>query len=135
VLRAGGPGNDLRQGEDVVLVDVAVAVEVGVHADARAVAGDDGLLKLWDPANPLPLVTLSPGRGECASVAFAPDGHAVYGMFRERVMLGWDIMHFNVHIAGNAEYQLERVRPDLPEDAEVDRIVAWARQIRMQVPH
>ncbi len=100
-----------------------------------ASGGDDGLLKLWDPANPLPLVTLSPGRGECASVAFAPDGHAVYGMFRERVMLGWDIMHFNVHIAGNAEYQLERLRSDLPADAEVDRIVEWARQIRTQVPH
>ncbi|MDX2132702.1 MAG: protein kinase [Planctomycetota bacterium] len=131
---------DLATGERRIVLDAhsSPCYALGFSPSGRVLAtgGDDGLLRLWDPTSNRALVTITPRRGECASVAFAPGGHEVFGMFRERVMMSWNLLHYNLHIAGNLPYQLVH-QEDANALSDSDRagLLEWARLIEAQTAH
>lgn len=95
---------------------------------------DDASVKLWEPSAGTLLVTLTPHKGECPWVSFSPDGHRLCATFRDRAMITWDLLHYNLNIAGNMNYQYERLKGELEPGVDVGGALRWAEAMRRQVP-
>jgi len=87
---------------------------LGFHPEGRilASAGCGSDITLWDPTNPSTpyLATLQENGGMVFSVRFHPDGRRLISGGTAPVVHIWDLTHYDRHIEGNRQYQIDRLR-------------------------
>jgi len=84
--------------------------------DLVASCSADGTLRLWDAEEGTNLLTIDADAGTLSSVSFADDGDTLAACGRS--VFVWDLRYFDRHIAGNAAYQIERLRGELGANAD-----------------
>ena len=134
-----------QYGRDVQVWDLTTGARVAVlrghtgnvwsvdwhPTDPRVLAScaDDGTIRLWNPESGDLLVTIEAlADGHLSWVRFGPDGETVAARGSGDETFVWDLTYFDCHIAGNAAYQIERLRDELGEDLDTETISAWAEE-------
>jgi len=95
-----------------------------------ATCSGDGSVKLWDLRERRNLLTLEPfGGADALSVSFTPDGKTLVAAGFDGSLCVWDLEYYDRHIAGNLEYQIERLREDLGDRIQAEPLRAWTEDV------
>ena len=95
-----------------------------------ATCSGDGGVKLWDLSERRNVLTLEPfGGADALSVSFTPDGKTLVAAGFDGSLCVWDLEYYDRHIAGNLEYQIDRLRDDLGDSIQTERLRAWAKDV------
>ena len=95
-----------------------------------ASASADGTVRLWDIEEQRSLVSLTPFDGyDAVTVAFSPDGKSLVVSGAHETVAVYDLTYYDRHIAGHIEYQIERLRPELGDTIQDERLLAWRDEV------
>ena len=94
-----------------------------------ALSSRDGSTRLWDVAAGQWLATVASRRAGAERVRyFADDWHLAIG-YEDGAVEIRDLRYFFRHVAGNAEYQLRRLRAAGESFPRADAVLDWSRRI------
>ncbi len=69
------------------------------------------------------------GGSDALSVSFTPDGKTLVASGFDGSLCVWDLEYYDRHIAGNLEYQMERLGDELGDSIQTDHLRAWAKEV------
>jgi len=95
------------EGHGGTVWNVAFAPE---DPDLLASGAADGAVRLWSVSMARNLATLEACAGDVLSLGFGPRGRTLVASDSAGEVRVWDRAHFERHLAGNLEYQRDRVR-------------------------
>jgi eukaryotic-like serine/threonine-protein kinase len=95
--------------------------------------GSDGLVRLFDVQEKRCLLTFRDLEGsEIISVGFDATGRYVAAASSTGSAIRWDLGHFERHIAGQVEYQINRNAGALGDSMQTDEIRRWVAEVRVR---
>ena len=101
------------------------------HPQGRILAscGRGREIKLWDIATGRRLATLEGHENMVFSVCFHPDGRTLASGSADGSVGLWDLTYYDRHIAGNLEYQIERLPAEERHGATIEGLRRWASRV------
>ena len=101
------------------------------HPQGRilASAGREREIKLWDIATGRRLAALEGHENMVFSVCFHPDGRTLASGSADGSVGLWDLTYYDRHIAGNLEYQIERLPAEERNGATIEHVRRWASRV------
>lgn len=100
------------------------------HPNILASCSADGYVQLWDLTARRNLLTLDPFRGfDALSVAFTPDGRTLVAAGRDGSLCVWDFEYFERHMAGQARFHMDLLRPELGDTIQTDYVTTWVDEV------
>ncbi|MCH9034871.1 MAG: WD40 repeat domain-containing protein, partial [Planctomycetes bacterium] len=101
------------------------------HPQGRILAsgGRGREIKLWDIATGRRLATLEGHENMVLSVCFHPDGRTLASGSADGSVGLWDLTYYDRHIAGNLEYQIERLPAEERHGATIEGLRRWASRV------
>ena len=112
---------------------VVLGVDFSPDGTMLALSSRDGSTRLWDVAAGQWLATVASRRAGAERVRYlADDWHLAIGYEDGEVEIR-DLRYFFRHVAGNAEYQLRRLRAAGESFPRADAVIEWSRRI-LSVP-
>ncbi len=101
------------------------------NANLLATCSGDGNVRLWNLRENRNVLTLDAfGGSDALSVSFTPDGKTLVASGFDGSLCVWDLEYYARHIAGNLEYQMERLRDELGDRIQTEHLRAWAKEVR-----
>jgi WD40 repeat protein len=124
ILRVDVGTGEIRQR---LLGHAQAAIGMHVATDGTLIScGRDRTLRVWDPAG-VALLTVPTGELSPGSLSVTADGRWAACMLDKGELAVWDLWYYKRHIAGNAEWNLNRIEP--PVSAKVrERLLAEFRR-------
>lgn len=119
---------ELRLAEQKAAVWEAAYMPGNPNILASCSAG--GIVQLWDLREERSLLKLDPFSGSDAlSVSFTPDGKTLIAAGYDGSLCVWDLEYFERHMAGNLDFHVELLRPELDDAIQTEYLAQWADEV------
>ena len=89
----------------------------------------DGLVKLWSLSLNQNVATFAAFPADAGTVDVTADGQRLVTSGSGSDVLVWDLAHFEQHMAGNLQYQIEQFEKELGDAIPRDRLLDWAEKV------
>lgn len=100
------------------------------NANILATCSGDGSVRLWNLSEQRNVLTLDAfGGSDALSVSFTPGGKTLVAAGFDGSLCVWDLEYYDRHIAGNLEYQMERLGDELGDTIQTEHLRAWAKDV------